>query len=266
MDPLPNRYDEQTEETPVANPHLIVEQEKYCSLQIVEQTEPNSLPIVDRRPWKQRRFTVNSKFHTDVSNYKSYASIGRRVQAYLIDWFIVTVIGTCLVSAYIATVLGVVLSRPDHLFQFLMITCYEFLIYAIGTAVPIVSSIIPLLFLQNLLATFTRHDYQSKPEVLFVLLLLYVFPCVLDALYRACMESSPTQATLGKMMMRIYVVDQVGKRLTLRRALIRHFSKSICILSAFKRILNPTVKTRQEPHDKISGTVVLRERGADDNL
>jgi len=82
---------------------------------------------------------------------------------------------------------------------------------------------------------------------------------VLDWVYYAFMESSGSQATIGKMVCGLKVADTSGNRISFARATGRYFAK---ILSAIPFLLGFAMVgwTRQKRglHDFIAGTVVLR--------
>ena len=81
---------------------------------------------------------------------------------------------------------------------------------------------------------------------------------VVTWLYYAAMESSPLQATLGKMALGILVTDMNGARLSFGRATGRHFGK---IISSFffgiGFMLAGWTKYKQALHDDMSGSLVV---------
>jgi uncharacterized RDD family membrane protein YckC len=84
-----------------------------------------------------------------------------------------------------------------------------------------------------------------------------VIGAVLSWLYHAYMESSETQATLGKMVVGVKVSDTNFQRISFGQATARHFSKyiSAMILMIGYIIAGFTAK-KQALHDMIAGTVV----------
>jgi len=76
--------------------------------------------------------------------------------------------------------------------------------------------------------------------------------------YKAGMESSAYQATLGKLAVRLKVTDQEGRRISFARATARYFSK---MLSAFALGLGYVMvgfdEQKQGLHDRIAGTLVM---------
>lgn len=77
--------------------------------------------------------------------------------------------------------------------------------------------------------------------------------------YFVLMESSMNQATLGKMALRIYVIDLQGNPISFGKALSRNIGKYISFLICFIGVLMvPFSATKQALHDRISGTYVVR--------
>ncbi len=85
---------------------------------------------------------------------------------------------------------------------------------------------------------------------------------VIDWLYYALMESSATQATLGKMVCGLRVTSSDGKRLSFLRATGRHYSKLLSSLTTVGYLMPLWTLRKQSLHDKVSRTVVLRMRDA----
>jgi uncharacterized RDD family membrane protein YckC len=77
-------------------------------------------------------------------------------------------------------------------------------------------------------------------------------------LYYAGFESSRSQATPGKLLVRIVVTDLRGHKPTFARVTLRHFAKFISTLIIFIGFLMiGLTKKRQGLHDKIAGCLVL---------
>lgn len=76
--------------------------------------------------------------------------------------------------------------------------------------------------------------------------------------YGAYMESSEKQGTFGKIIMKIKVTDEAGKRLDLNKALLRNVGKVIsgAIIGIGYLIAFFDAK-RQTLHDKIANTLVV---------
>jgi len=77
-------------------------------------------------------------------------------------------------------------------------------------------------------------------------------------LYYALMESSPKQATLGKMALRIKVTDLNGKIISFSRATGRHFGKIISqIILCIGFIMVASTQKKQGLHDIMAGCLVV---------
>ena len=91
--------------------------------------------------------------------------------------------------------------------------------------------------------------------ILPILLFAFVAPVV----YEVLMISSARQATLGKMLMKIKVVDEAGLRLTLGaaigRTLIKYVSSQLCILLWLWPLFNDK---EQALHDLVVKDYVIR--------
>jgi uncharacterized RDD family membrane protein YckC len=78
-------------------------------------------------------------------------------------------------------------------------------------------------------------------------------------LYYAFFESSVWQATPGKRLLKLYVVDLNGRRLTFVRATLRNFAKIISGLTFLVGyLLAGFTEKKQALHDIIAGCLVLR--------
>ena len=79
-------------------------------------------------------------------------------------------------------------------------------------------------------------------------------------IYFAGMESSASQATLGKQALGLIVTDVNGNRISFGKATGRHFAKWISILTLLIGYLMNTWDSRgQTLHDKIAGTLVVKK-------
>ncbi|MEO8432433.1 MAG: RDD family protein [Acidobacteriota bacterium] len=80
-------------------------------------------------------------------------------------------------------------------------------------------------------------------------------------LYSALLESSSSQATLGKMALGMKVTDMSGRRIDFGRATGRTFAKILSAIPLFVGyMMAGFTQRRQALHDMIAGTVVLRFR------
>ena len=98
----------------------------------------------------------------------------------------------------------------------------------------------------------THNDFQTVIEV----------PAVVGAIawaYFAVMESSPAQATLGKLALNLYVTDTHGDPITFLRASFRHYFKVFSTLLLYTGwVMAAFTPRKQALHDVLAGTLVLR--------
>jgi uncharacterized RDD family membrane protein YckC len=81
---------------------------------------------------------------------------------------------------------------------------------------------------------------------------------VVPWIYFAGFESSRSQATPGKLLMKIVVTDLEGNKPTFARVTLRHFAKIISTLLIFTGFLAIAfTQKKQGFHDKIAGCLVL---------
>jgi len=84
---------------------------------------------------------------------------------------------------------------------------------------------------------------------------------VVPWVYFAGFESSRSQATPGKLLMRIVVTDLEGNKPTFARVTLRHFAKFISALIIFIGFLMIGLTRRKQGlHDKIAGCLVLLQQ------
>lgn len=82
--------------------------------------------------------------------------------------------------------------------------------------------------------------------------------------YYALCESSPWQATVGKLAIGIRVTDMEGRRISLGRALIRYPAMLLSTLIVFIGfIMVAFTRRKQGLHDLIAGTLVLNGRASE---
>ena len=81
---------------------------------------------------------------------------------------------------------------------------------------------------------------------------------VVGWLYNALLESSPWQATLGKMLMDIRVCDRDGEAIGFKRATGRYFAKFVSTLLLGLGFILPLFRPeRQALHDRMARTLVI---------
>jgi uncharacterized RDD family membrane protein YckC len=89
------------------------------------------------------------------------------------------------------------------------------------------------------------------------LILLVVVPVA----YFAGLEALPSQATLGKMMLKLKVTNLAGARIGFGRSLGRSAAKFLSLLPAGLGCLPAAfTERRQAVHDMLAGTVVVNAR------
>lgn len=137
------------------------------------------------------------------SSIQNPGLVVRRFSAYLIDWFVLTIFG--------AVALTVFCFRPILFFSILNLL-------ALITVVP--PPIGGALFQYCLQAT----NYCS--EFLRGASFFGWAPLLLSCVYYTLMESSQYQATLGKSLCKLKVVDYSGQRVTIARAFVRYCVKN----------------------------------------
>lgn len=95
----------------------------------------------------------------------------------------------------------------------------------------------------------------SSRQILAVqLLLIMVF-----WLYWALMESSPWQATFGKKVFGIRVIDLEGQRISFARATGRYFAKILSSIFFIGFVMAGFTHAKQALHDMLAGTLVIRK-------
>lgn len=98
------------------------------------------------------------------------------------------------------------------------------------------------------------------------LVLLNGISFVLSWLYYVYMESSATQATLGKIMMGIKVTDTEGNKISFGKATVRFFSKILSgLILGIGYFMAGFTEKKQALHDIIAGTLVIMKPTETDN-
>ena len=123
----------------------------------------------------------------------------------------------------------------------------------------VVATVIDTLVFLPLIGYILREP-TVNPHASSTVMILAVFFSVLMWLYYAGMESSSSQATIGKMLMGIKVTDMQGKRITFARASGRFFakilSKSILYIGF---IMAAFTEKKQGLHDVLAKTLVVNK-------
>ena len=154
-----------------------------------------------------------------------YAGLGRRIVAFIVDLILIL-----LLDAVAVAVLGL-FRGLQNLYFFLVQHAPVDSLTTEGTSAALFGSIIA--------------SYG---------IVIIVIPW----LYYAGFESSRSQATPGKLLMRIVVTDLDGNKPSFARVTLRHFAKFISTLVIFLGFLMiGLTNKRQGLHDKIAGCLVL---------
>ncbi|HTK32039.1 MAG TPA: RDD family protein [Candidatus Saccharimonadaceae bacterium] len=125
----------------------------------------------------------------------------------------------------------------------------------------IVTFPISLLFHVPILAWAHSDDVSPEDVVAAIgsLMMVALVSAVLHWLYYALMESSPRQATLGKMALNVRVTDLQWRRLSFGRATGRYFAKILSgLILLIGYIMAAFTSRKQALHDMIAGTLVIR--------
>ncbi|MBY0547436.1 MAG: RDD family protein [Candidatus Obscuribacterales bacterium] len=108
----------------------------------------------------------------------------------------------------------------------------------------------------------TQNVHGHLPETVYnsYALGLALFVCLSELIYFAVFESSPLQATPGKLTLGLIVTDSEGRRLTFWRALARNFLKVVSQFTLYiGYILAGLTDRKQALHDMMSGCLVVRK-------
>jgi uncharacterized RDD family membrane protein YckC len=100
-------------------------------------------------------------------------------------------------------------------------------------------------------------DYSAGHAVVLAIYQHYRRPC--RSLAFALQESSEYQCTLGKRVLKIYVTDLEGRRISFGQATGRHFGKIVsAIILGIGYIMAGFTEKKQGLHDMMAGTLVKR--------
>ena len=94
---------------------------------------------------------------------------------------------------------------------------------------------------------------MPQPAPLVILLLV-----ALGCLYYTLFEASSWQATPGKRILRLYVTDLSGQRITFGRALIRSLARQISGIFFIGYLIAGFTEKKQALHDILASCLVLR--------
>ena len=106
-----------------------------------------------------------------------------------------------------------------------------------------------------------RGGDQISPAQGGLMVLMYVILIVVNLLYFVGMETSASQATLGKMALGIKVCDLQGRRITRGQAVGRYFGKIVSgLILGIGYIMAAFTEKKQALHDMMAGTLVVKAR------
>jgi uncharacterized RDD family membrane protein YckC len=214
----------------------------------------------DLRPWKRRTEAVRLSGEFVQLPEKSdqsplYCGFRRRFAAHFIDCFAMASLGAlgCIAVGVHLPTTFIAVQHVAVLFGYFGLCLWFTCDFVPGLA--LCAFLLALAMWVNFAFAYGFNIHAAPLHSLF---LLGCLPFILDLLYRTICESSPARATLGKRLMRVYVADLKGNRLTFQRALMRNAAKSF-LLPAF--ILGPIsilwTRRKQAHHDALVETVVL---------
>jgi len=128
------------------------------------------------------------------------------------------------------------------------------LIDALTMFIPFCFVSVVVVFICRLVSA--KKGYDPAVPIIVALPLVFI---VFTLFYFAVLESSPWQATLGKMALGLRVSDIEGQRLTLRRATGRTLAKYPSALTlGVGYIMCAFTKKKQALHDMMASCLVLR--------
>lgn len=110
--------------------------------------------------------------------------------------------------------------------------------------------------------TYYTGTFVSAASLIFITLWIFTsYFIFFSCLYFATLEASPKQATIGKMVVGIKVVNYTSERITFMRATGRYFSKILSQVILFiGYIMAGFTPKRQALHDIIASTVVIKNK------
>ncbi|HUT39656.1 MAG TPA: RDD family protein [Methanoregula sp.] len=163
----------------------------------------------------------------EISDVGIYAGLGRRLIAFVVDAILILLMGIVVITFFSLT------------------NGIRYAYYLSFQRAPIAS-----------LTEAGTVDAALSPIIASLGMLIIIIPW----LYFAGFESSRSQATPGKLLMRVVVTDLEGNKPTFARVTLRHFAKFISALIIFMGFLMiGLTQNRQGLHDKIASCLVLLE-------
>ena len=194
-------------------------------------------------------------------SYK-HASLMRRIFAALLDGVLIGLFGffpSVLVGAFLLlfpcfdpTTEGVPLALAGAILSFLALFFSEIFGFPVALTLAI------------LFWGFNVYTYEHTPVFQLVLVssligltLSLIFSLSVSSIYHGLMESRPAKATLGKLIMGIFVSDLNGNKISFMRAMFRYLAKGLSTLTFGVGYVMALGQAGQTLHDKITGCIVL---------
>jgi uncharacterized RDD family membrane protein YckC len=118
------------------------------------------------------------------------------------------------------------------------------------------------------MASFSLADGEAESMMLIVgtLFIGLTWFLIFTWIYSSVLESSPLQATLGKMAMQIVVTDIDGQRISFLKATERYLCKIISILMLFIGYILAVFTTKKQAlHDILCGCLVVLKKSSSDS-
>ncbi|HXH99101.1 MAG TPA: RDD family protein [Sphingobacteriaceae bacterium] len=118
-----------------------------------------------------------------------------------------------------------------------------------------------ILALHAFLVTTIIVFLDERQQKIIIALLGLALALLTKIFYSTLMESSIRQATYGKSLLGLKVTDELGGRLSVNKALVRNMAKLVSKLTVGIGYLSGFFDKKQQClHDKIAGTMVIKDR------
>lgn len=128
--------------------------------------------------------------------------------------------------------------------------------FLIGIVAQVIGFFVAAVFAAS--GSFNTLGTEPTAGMLVFYLLIYLIYFAAAGLYYSLMESSSSQATVGKMALGIKVTDRDGRRLSFAHALGRWFSAALSHLTIWIGFLMAGFTDRKRAlHDLVAGTLVV---------
>jgi uncharacterized RDD family membrane protein YckC len=192
-----------------------------------------------------------------------YAGFWRRLVATLLDGLFLGVIGATLfgISAIGCSIFTTSVLHKSNVAMNSLLVTKVVSIANVGLIFGLVSPIAGINNLFTALANMTKVTFvpHSETLTLTLALLLIVLINILSWIYYACMESSYHKATLGKLVLKLRVVNQDLQRVSFKQASCRYFMKFLSFgafcLGYVYIVMNPR---KQALHDLLTKCNVIQ--------